>query len=95
MGAKGDYLNHEKHYEGLGPEREVRSPKDFGEFGELANLDVYHGMHHIGSSLLPSGLLKILDPHSPPMNKVIRFIAFPCFQIWASNFLYLVFTLHA
>jgi hypothetical protein len=28
VGAKGDYLNHEKHQEGLGPKREVRSSKD-------------------------------------------------------------------
>jgi hypothetical protein len=38
LGAKGDYLNHEKHQEGLGPEREVRSPKYFGEFRDLAKL---------------------------------------------------------
>jgi hypothetical protein len=38
LGAKRDYLNHEKHQEGLGPEREVRSLKDFREFGNLAQL---------------------------------------------------------
>jgi hypothetical protein len=38
MGAKGNYFNHEKHQEGLDPEREVRSPMDFWEFGDLANL---------------------------------------------------------
>jgi hypothetical protein len=27
--------------------------------------DVYHGIHHIGSSLLPSGLVNILDPKFP------------------------------
>jgi hypothetical protein len=27
LGAKGDYLNHEKHQKGLGFERKVRSPK--------------------------------------------------------------------
>jgi hypothetical protein len=31
-------------------------------------------MHHIGSSLLPSGLVNTLDPNSPPMTKVTRFI---------------------
>jgi hypothetical protein len=36
LGAKGYYPNHEKHQEGLGPKREVRSPKDFREFGDLA-----------------------------------------------------------
>jgi hypothetical protein len=38
--------------------------------------DVYHGIHHIGSSLLPSGLVNILDPNFPPMTKVTRFIVF-------------------
>jgi hypothetical protein len=38
LGAKGDYFNHEKHQEGLDPEREVRSVKDLGEFGDLENL---------------------------------------------------------
>jgi hypothetical protein len=38
LGAKGDYFNHEKHQEGLDPEREVRSPKDIGKFGDLAKL---------------------------------------------------------
>jgi hypothetical protein len=36
LGAKGYYLKHEKHQEGLDPKREVRSLKDFGEFGDLA-----------------------------------------------------------
>jgi hypothetical protein len=36
--AKGDYLNHEKHQEGLDPMREVRSPKDFGESRDLTKL---------------------------------------------------------
>jgi hypothetical protein len=38
MGAKGDYLNHEKHQEGLDPKRKARSPKEFGEFGDLTKL---------------------------------------------------------
>jgi hypothetical protein len=33
-------------------------------------------MHYIGSSLLTSGLVNTLDPNSPPMTKVIRFIVF-------------------
>jgi hypothetical protein len=37
LGAKGDYFNHKKH-QGLDPEREVRSPKEIGEFGDLAKL---------------------------------------------------------
>ena len=65
MGAKRDNLNHEKHQEGLDPERAVSGPKVIGKFGDLANWDVYHGIHHIGSSLLPSGLVNILDPNFP------------------------------
>jgi hypothetical protein len=63
MCAKRNNFNHEKHQEGLDPERGVSSPKDNGKFGDLANQDVYHGIHHIGSSLLPSGLVNILDPN--------------------------------
>ena len=37
---------------------------------------LYHWMHHIGSSLLPSGLVYTFDPNSPPMTKVTRFIVF-------------------
>jgi hypothetical protein len=33
-------------------------------------------MHHIGSSLLSSGLVNTLDPNSPHMTKVTRFIVF-------------------
>jgi hypothetical protein len=64
-------MNYYIHQEGLDPKREVRSPKDGGEFG-----DVYHGMHHIGSSLLPSRVSETLDPNSPPMTKVTKFIVF-------------------
>jgi hypothetical protein len=38
LGAKRNYFNPEKHQEDLDPERKVRSPKDFGEFGDLAKL---------------------------------------------------------
>jgi hypothetical protein len=38
LGAKQNYLIHEKHHEGLDPKREVKSLKDFGEFGDLAKL---------------------------------------------------------
>ena len=76
LGAKGNYFNHEKHQEGLDPEREVSGPKDNGNLETWQSWDVYHGIHHIGSSLLPSGLVKILDPNFPPMTKVTRFIAF-------------------
>ena len=36
LGAKGNHFQHEEHQEGLDLEREVRSPSDFGEFGDLA-----------------------------------------------------------
>ena len=36
LGAKGDHFQHEEHQEGLDPERKVRSPMDYGEFGDLA-----------------------------------------------------------
>jgi hypothetical protein len=32
LGANGDYFNHEKHQQFLGPERKVRSLEDFAEF---------------------------------------------------------------
>ena len=35
LGAKGDHFQHEEHQKGLDPKREVRSPTDFGEFGDL------------------------------------------------------------
>jgi hypothetical protein len=38
LGAKGNNFNHEKHQEGLDPKREVGSPKDGEEFGDLAKL---------------------------------------------------------
>jgi hypothetical protein len=38
LDAKGEYFNHEKHQEGLDPEREVKSLKDVGEFGDFAKL---------------------------------------------------------
>jgi hypothetical protein len=50
----------------------VRNSKDFGEFGDLENWDICHGMHHIRSRILPSGLVNTLDPNSPLMTKVTR-----------------------
>jgi hypothetical protein len=38
LGAKGNNFNHEKHQEGLDPEREVSGPKVCGKFGDLAKL---------------------------------------------------------
>ena len=49
LGAKGNHFKHEEHQEGLNPEREVRSPMDFGEFGDLAKyMSAFHGVHHEG-----------------------------------------------
>ena len=36
LGAKGNHFRHEEHQEGLDPEREVRSPMDYEEVGDLA-----------------------------------------------------------
>jgi hypothetical protein len=47
-----------------------------GNLETWQNWDVYHGMHHNGSSLLPSGLVNTLDPNSPPVTKVTRFMVF-------------------
>jgi hypothetical protein len=38
LGAKGNNFNHKKHQESLDPKREVSSPKDCEEFGDLAKL---------------------------------------------------------
>jgi hypothetical protein len=51
-----------------------------GNLETWQNWDVYHGIHHIGSSSLPSELVKILDPNFPPMTKVTRFIVFLIFR---------------
>jgi hypothetical protein len=71
LGAKGDYLSHEKHQEGLDPKRKVISPKFFGEFTDLEKLGCISW-----DASLPSGLVNTLDQNSPPMTKVTRFIAF-------------------
>jgi hypothetical protein len=39
--------------------------KTTGNLETRQNWDIYHGIHHIGSSLLPSGLENILDPNFP------------------------------
>jgi hypothetical protein len=52
---------------------------------------VYHGIHHIGSSLLPSGLVNILDPNFPLMTKVTRFIVFLVFRYAYLFILHLVY----
>jgi hypothetical protein len=90
LGAKGDYLNHEKHQEGLGPEREVRCPKDLGEFRDLAKLRCisWDASHRIKS--IDKWVSENLGPKFPTMTKVTRFIAFPFFR-----YVYLVLTLHA
>jgi hypothetical protein len=54
-------------------------------------------MHHIESSLLPSGLVKILDPESPHMTQVTRFIAFSldmCIYFLISSFYFTCLVLH-
>jgi hypothetical protein len=41
LGSKVDYFNHENHQEGLDPKGEVRSLKDFEEFGDLTKMEMY------------------------------------------------------
>ena len=36
LDAKGNHFQHEEHKEDLDPKREVTSPMNFGEFGDLA-----------------------------------------------------------
>ena len=48
LGAKGDHFQHEEHQEGLDPEREVRSPMDFGNLETWQSVDAFHGVHHDG-----------------------------------------------
>jgi hypothetical protein len=43
LGAKEHYFKHEEHQKGLGSKREVRSPMNFEQFGDLEN-----GMYIIG-----------------------------------------------
>jgi hypothetical protein len=61
-----------------------------GNLETWQNCDVYHGIHHIESSLLPSELVEILDPNFPPMTKVTRFIVFLIFRYEYLYFMYLV-----
>jgi hypothetical protein len=55
-------------------------------------------MHHNGSSLLLSGLVNTLDPNSPPMTKVTRFIVFlvldMCIYFSVSRFYLTCLVLH-
>ena len=54
LGDKGDHFQHEEHQEGLDPEREVRSPMDFEEFGDLAK----YGCISWGASLWTMSIAK-------------------------------------
>ena len=65
LGAKGNRLQHEEHQEGLDPEREVRSPMDFGEFGDLAKYGYISWGASWWTKSLPSGLVNTVDPNSP------------------------------
>jgi hypothetical protein len=76
LGAKRNNFNHEKHQEGL---------------ETWQSWDVYHGIHRIRLSLLPSGLVNILDPNFPPMTKVTRFIVFLVFRYAYLFILHLVY----
>jgi hypothetical protein len=78
LGAKGNNFNYEKHQEGLDLEREVSSPKDDREFGDLAKLgciswDTSYWIKFIAKSIFWTQI-------SPPMTKVTRFIVFLIFR---------------
>jgi hypothetical protein len=58
LGAKGDYFNHEKHQEGLDPKREMRSVKDFEEFGDMKKIGMY--IMGVGGHRLPKVLKNMI-----------------------------------
>jgi hypothetical protein len=64
VGAKGDYFQHEEHQEGLDSKGEVRSPMDFGEFGDLAKFGCISWGASYWIMPLPSGLVNTMDPNS-------------------------------
>jgi hypothetical protein len=43
LDVEGYYFKYEEHQKGLGPEREVRSPIDFREFGDLKRVCIPWG----------------------------------------------------
>jgi hypothetical protein len=57
--------------------------------GNLVTWQIWD-VYHVGSSLLPSGLVKILDPNFPPMTKVTRFTVFLIFRYEYLSVMYLV-----
>ena len=65
MGAKEDHFQHEEHQEGLDPEREVRSPMDYGEFGDLTKYGCISWGASRWTKSLPGGLVNTMDPNSP------------------------------
>jgi hypothetical protein len=69
----------------------VSGPKETGNLETWQSWDVYHGIHRIVLSLLPSGLVNILDPNFPPMTKVTRFIVFLVFRYAYIFILHLVY----
>jgi hypothetical protein len=80
LGAKRNYLNHEKHQEGLDPKREVRSPKEFGEFGDLANLGCISRDASYCIKSIAKWVSEYFGPKFPPMTKGTRFIVFLVFR---------------
>jgi hypothetical protein len=65
LGAKGNNFNHEKHQEGLDPEREVSGPKVNGKFGDLAKWVCISWDTSYWIKLLPSKLMKKFGPKFP------------------------------
>ena len=68
LGAKGNHLQHKEHQKGLDPEREVRSPMDFGEFGDLAQF----WMHCMGCIMMDKIIAKWVSEYYGPK------FPFPC-----------------
>jgi FtsZ-binding cell division protein ZapB len=59
----------------------VRRPT--GNFETCQSWDVYHGIHHIGSRLLPSELIKFWTQISPPMTKVNHMVGLLAFNSYS------------
>ena len=68
LSAKGNHLQHEEHQKGLDPEREVRSPMDVEEFGDLAKVWV----HFMGCIMMDKIIAKWASEYYGPK------FPFPC-----------------
>ena len=67
LGAKENHFQHEEHQEGLNPEREVRNPMNFGEFGDLTKFVCISWGASLWTKSLSIGLVNTMDPIPLPM----------------------------